>query len=244
MPLLLLDAALNLVFPPLCRSCESVLSGDPQEILCSACRSRLRLIPDPRCERCGAPTENGNTLKRDKFHLSSQCPTVSLHFESARSAVEYAPPFRELILQFKFRGSERAAPILIEWFLKGAARDYLESDFDCVVPVPLHWWRRFQREFNQAEVLGTALAEEWSVPILDKALKRRRATVAQSKLPGKWRAENITKAFGPGTESVAGRRVLLVDDVMTTGATLSECAGVLLKAGAASVKAYTLARRL
>jgi ComF family protein len=168
---------------------------------------------------------------------------VSLHFESARSAVEYAPPFRELIHQFKFRGSERVQPILIEWFLKGAARDFRENDFDCVVPVPLHWWRRFQREFNQAEVLGTALAEEWSVPLLTKALRRRRATVAQSKLPGKWREKNITKAFGPGKESVAGRRVLLVDDVMTTGATLSECAGVLMKAGAESVKAYTLARR-
>jgi ComF family protein len=148
-----------------------------------------------------------------------------------------------LIHEYKFQGSRRVRPYLYEIFLKGAMRQLDLKDFDVIAPVPLHWWRRFQREFNQAELLAECLSKAWGVPLFSRAAKRVRMTLPQSQLPGKYRELNIRGAFSKGSQSVTGARVLLVDDVMTTGQTLAACSAALVEAGAASVVGYTLARR-
>jgi len=150
---------------------------------------------------------------------------------------------RELIHEFKFQGSRRVRPFLYEILSRGAERLLNSRDFDAIVPVPLHWWRRFQREFNQAELLAESLAKTWGLPLAAKSVKRIRMTLPQSRLPGRYRERNLKGAFAKGPRSLAGARVLLVDDVMTTGQTLAACSSALLEAGASSVVGYTLARR-
>jgi ComF family protein len=167
-----------------------------------------------------------------------------LAFHKARSAVPYESPFRELILQFKFQGSYRVRPFLCETFLEGYRRFYQVESFEAIVPVPLHWFRRFQREFNQAEVLGEALAAELGIPLISRALHRTRRTLPQSSLAGRWRIDNLKGAFSLGSDFHPGMKLLLVDDVMTTGMTLNACAEVLRLGGATEVHAFTLARRM
>jgi len=239
----LVGTALDVVFPPLCRSCEEVLPDGADSLLCEACSSKMQPISSSCCPQCGAPVDS--TRKEGQLVKGCpRCPSSATALSFVRSAVRYDSPVRELIHHFKFRGSEKVRPLLLEWFLKGAEEHLKRADYDAIVPVPLHWWRRFQREFNQAEILGRRLADEWSVPLLAGALRRKRSTLPQSRLRGKWRSRNIAGAFVAGKTPVCGMRLLIVDDVMTTGATLSACAEVLLKVGASSVVGYTLARRL
>ncbi|MCG3198154.1 MAG: hypothetical protein GHCLOJNM_02648 [bacterium] len=234
----------SLFFPPLCRACGEVLPVQGEEqILCAACTHAVRLVSPPVCARCGAPL-NGGQIQEGDIEGCGWCRGRPLAFEAARSAATYEGPLRDLILEFKFKSSYRVRPYLVGVFLAGAERHFGTRRFDAIVPVPLHPLRRFQREFNQAEFLGEILARSWSIPIHAHALRRVGWRPPQSRLSGKWRAANLKKVFRAGTRGVEGHRVLLVDDVMTTGLTLSSCAEILLEAGAASVSAYTLARRL
>ena len=232
-----LETSLNLLFPPLCRGCNDLLPGQVDTVLCVGCWEKMEPIRGPVCWHCGAPeAEPANYCRR--------CPGFITAFDSARFAVDYSPLVRELIHAFKFGGSLKVRPLLAELFLKGANLRLKPQDFDTIVPVPLHWTRLFKREFNQSELLADELAKQWGILLSRRALKRSRRTSPQSKLRGRWRTENIKDAFAPGREEVEGKRILLVDDVMTTGMTLSACAQTLREAGAAKVVAYTLARRL
>lgn len=211
--------------------------------MCQACVGRMRPIHPPLCKRCGAPAPEED----DGKHAPSSCPKCSAvggSLERTRSAVIYETPFRELIHLFKFRSSLKVRPLLVARFLEGAERHLASERFDGIVPVPLYWTRRFQREFNQAEVLAEPLSRQIGTPLLGQALRRVRQTLPQSRLSGRWRKENLEGAFAPGRQKVEGKRLLLVDDVMTTGATLAACADVLVSQGAVSVVGYTLARRL
>ena len=197
----------------------------------------MTILGSSICEQCGAPSEEGAVPK------CSRCPRFEVYYSCSRSACSYARPIRELIHEFKFHDNRRVRPFLFDLFNRGASKYFHARDFDAIVPVPLHPWRRFQREFNQAELLGRTLSEEWRIPLLPRAVKRIRMTPPQSRIPGRFRKENVRAAFTPGREGVAGARVLLVDDVMTTGQTLSACSESLVKAGAIEVVGYTLARR-
>lgn len=234
-------AAVNLLFPPLCRACDAVLPGSFDTLLCEPCRKQLVPISAPICGRCGAPQ---NSKEDDAEAVCRHCPANFAPIDRYRSAVVFRSPYRELIHRFKFEGSLAVRPLLTETFIQGADRFFAGRPFDVIVPVPLHWMRKFGREFNQSEILAAALAEAWQIPLLAEGLRRVRRTVPQSRLRGRWRAANIRGAFGPGSASIEGMRVLLVDDVMTSGATLRECARVMLEAGCVCVSAYTLSRRL
>ncbi len=239
-----LQPVLHLLFPPLCRACGEPLDGEATSILCSRCSSVPMIIQPPLCDRCGYPLP---TSTEASIHENGRCPQCALSvlfFDRARAAVRYENPYRELIHQFKFKGSWRVRPFLENTFLEGYYRHFIRERFDGIVPVPLHWMRRFQREFNQAEILAHALAEKTPIPVLEKALRRVRYTTPQSRLRGRWRENHLEGAFALGSVPVSGLNLLVVDDVMTTGMTLSACAEVLRAGGAASVTAYALARRV
>lgn len=232
----------HLLFPPLCRACGRLLNGDPKAILCSRCGAQDLQIHPPVCDLCGLPAPaEGDPSANPGGHA---CLSFKPAFSCIRSAVRYENPVRELIHQFKFKGSRRVRPYLQNLFVDGADRLLKNFHLDAVVPVPLHWTRHFGREFNQAEILSRAVAAHWKLPVLSDAIRRCKRTYPQSRLGGKWRGIGLDGAFSPGTEKVQGFDILLVDDVMTTGHTLSACAEVLRIQGARCVIGYTLARRI
>ena len=213
----ILEALLGLFFPTraVCLNCGDP-SGLEREWLCERCRMRL------------AP----------RLHTACDDDWPEDGISQAWFSLYYERPVSRLIRQYKYNCVYRLAPFLIEQMepvLEGIA----PNDYDCVVPVPLHKKRLRDRGFNQSEILARHIAERTGIPI-NTALIRKRNTRKQAKLSAKHRRRNLEGAFA-ATASFEGLRVLLVDDVLTTGSTLNNCARVLRQAGAADVQAVTLA---
>ncbi len=228
---MLLDALL----PGRCMRCGAVV-GD-QGALCTGCWQRIGFIGDPLCDRCGEPFD----LDRSGAALCVPCMTDPPIYGRARAVFRYDEASRPLVLRFKHGDRTGAGPYFARWMARAGAG--LLADADLVVPVPLHRWRLWRRRYNQAALLGMALAKQANRPCLPDALERARATPSQGTLGRGQRARNVQGAFRlRRPEAVAGRKVLLVDDVLTTGATIGECARTLLRGGAQRVDVLTLAR--
>ncbi len=222
-----LSAFLDLLYPPRCPACGR-LTG---ELLCPACLVKLESIRGPICGRCGRPRSISS-------HSCPDCAGEQPYFSSARSAWVFAGPGRELIYDFKYRNNTRLAEALAKELLP------FVTSHDVVSWVPLARSKKWARGYNQAELLGRRLARLTGRPAV-AFLKRIRRTADQSRLSPAERRKNVSRAFAVrrGT-SVTGLSVLLVDDVLTTGATASECARVLVESGATTVHVVTLARAL
>lgn len=226
---------LDALLPPQCLACGALVA-DPGA-LCSACWEKVDFIAGPVCARCGVPFE----LDLGDGTRCGGCMRQPPRFERARAVFRYDEHGKGLILRFKHADRLDMAPTFARWLLRAGAD--LVRDADLVVPVPLHWTRLFWRRYNQAALLTNALARLSGVPTVPDLLVRRRRTPSQGTLGREQRLRNVRGAFAVRRpEAVRGRRVLLVDDVMTAGATAGECAGVLLAAGAAAVDVLTLAR--
>lgn len=232
-----LAAALDLLYPPACPCCRS---GMPKAgLLCESCLARCVPVRRPFCERCSLPFEG---LIPRPFRCPN-CAGRELAFRSAVAVWRASGPVRELIHGFKYDGRMALAEVFLPW-LREALLDprIAEIERPLLVPVPLHPARCRERGYNQAALLAERLAraEGWECAA---ALRRIRYTTTQTALDRKQRARNLAGAFDlrPGV-SVRGREVILVDDVLTTCATVSECASVLLRAGAAGVNAVAVAR--
>ncbi len=220
------EGLLDLVFPPLCPACGQEVKEAFS--LCKVCGSRIRYLRPPWCPVCGCPYSRGPD------HLCQNCRRQKWYFDRARSSFVYQGPVAKLIALFKYRGQLAALRTLLS--LVGPLEAF---EVEAVIPVPLPEERLRERTFNQAWYLARAL-----FPGLNHRydlLVRHRTTVPQVKLPPRQRELNVRGAFSLRAE-VAGMRLLLVDDVFTTGATVNECARILKAAGAAKVFVYTLAR--
>lgn len=229
----ILDTAL----PPLCPSCREPLADGIG--LCAACWSKLSLIEPPFCARLGIPFlyDPGPGL------LSMEAMANPPAYDRARAAVRYDEVARKLVLAFKYADRTDFAPMMGRWMAR--AGHELLADADALMPVPLHWRRLWARRFNQAAALSGAISEISGVPVLHNVLKRVRATPQQVGLSKTQRADNVQGAFRvPDSERarIAGRRVVLVDDVLTSGATVDTCARAVLRAGAAHVDVLVFAR--
>jgi ComF family protein len=231
---LLLDAFL----PPQCLACAAPV-GRPGQ-LCAGCWSGLRFIGPPQCARCGAAFE----LDMPAGTLCGVCLQAPPIYDRARAAFGYDGVGRSLVLGFKMADRTYCVPAFAAWLERAGAS--LIADADLLVPVPLHRWRLFARRFNQSALLARALARGTGKPWSPSVLMRRRATPSQATLPAAERRRNVRGAFTVPARAralIAGRRVLLIDDVLTTGSTVNACAETLLKAGAGAVDVLTLARR-
>ncbi|BAI70796.1 hypothetical protein AZL_001580 [Azospirillum sp. B510] len=228
---LLLDALL----PPRCLGCGEAV--DRQGGLCAACWVTLTFIAPPLCARCGLPFE----YEAQEGALCGACLAAPPPFARARAVLAYDDGSRPLVLGFKHGDRIHAAGSYGLWLAR-AGKELL-ADADRLLPVPLHRARLFHRRYNQAALLAQALSKHSGVPATPDLLQRRRSTPTQGGLDRRGRHRNVKGAFclRPG-QSVAGQRLVLIDDVMTTGATLAECTRVLLRAGAARVDVLTLAR--
>jgi ComF family protein len=228
---------LDVALPPLCPSCREPL-GDGVG-LCASCWSKLSLIEPPYCARLGIPFayDPGPGL------LSMEAIAAPPAYDRARAAVRYDDVARALVHAFKYGDRLDLAPMMGRWMAR-AGRELLD-DADALVPVPLHWRRLWARRFNQSAALAGAISVIGDVPVLHGTLKRVRATPQQVGLSKSERADNVQGAFRVPAEhkaDITGRRLVLVDDVLTSGATLDTCARALLRAGAGHVDALVFAR--
>jgi ComF family protein len=226
----ILRFALDAVLPPRCLSCGEIVVE--AGVLCAACWRGVAFIAAPFCERCGLP------FPHEAAGICAACAAAPPHYDRARAVFRYDTASRELVIAFKHADKTHAAPAYGAWMRRAGAA--LLEEADLLVPVPLHWTRLFRRRYNQAALLAYAIDRGRVVPDL---LVRRRPTASQGHLGRSARSRNVTGAFAVRSGAgVAGKRIVLVDDVMTTGATVGECARVLRRAGAARVDVLTLAR--
>jgi ComF family protein len=227
---------LDVGLPPLCPACREPVRDAGG--LCAACWSRLNFITRPYCERLGIPF----AFDPGPGILSMQAIADPPAYARARAVVRFDDVARSLVHALKYGDRLDLAPTLGRWM--ASAGHELLAGADALVPVPLHWGRLWTRRFNQSAALATAISAAANIPVTN-ALKRTRATPSQVGLSKAERAQNIQGAFrvpAAGKAEVAGRRLVLVDDVITSGATMDACARVLLRAGAAQVDALVFAR--
>ena len=232
-----LPALSSLFYPPTCVVC----SGDAErrEYLCANCRSRAPRIRSPFCVKCSEPFSGAIT----QTFSCANCEHRTLHFDSAVAAYRSRGIVRKLVHDFKYGRQRHLRYPLAEWLGETLSDPRLRGRrFDVIVPVPLHPARERERGFNQAALLAELLATKAALP-LRSVLERIRYTTTQTAYDRAERMENLHNAFRlRKNRDVRELRVLLIDDVLTTGSTLSECARVLKAAGAISVHAATAAR--
>ena len=228
--------AVDVALPQLCASCREPVGSDG---LCPACWSKLSFIAPPYCERLGIPF----AYDPGPGVLSMEAIADPPAYYRARAAVRFDDVARTLVHALKYDDRLDLAPMMGRWMATAGCS--LTAEADAIIPVPLHWRRYWARRFNQSALLAEAIAKASQVPLVLGALRRVKATPQQVGLSQSARALNVQGAFRvspSGKAAVAGRRLILVDDVITTGATVDACARALLRAGAAEVNVLTFAR--
>jgi competence protein ComFC len=234
------DALLGLLFPRVCQICGEERAGVADGFVGPKCWSGVRFIRPPYCQRCGLPFEGNIT---SPFECGN-CVDMDLQFSAARSAVAAKGAVRDVIHRYKYQRALWFEPFLADLLVREAAPEIRRGEWDCLVPVPLHPTKFREREFNQAARLAAHLGRATGLPVRDDLLRRVRPTSTQTLLNRTQRAANMDGAFESRGGALDGERVVLVDDVFTTGATASACAGVLREAGAGDVCVWTVARGL
>jgi ComF family protein len=222
--------ALDLLFPPWCLGC-----GKEGSYLCESCRRQLPFVVPPVCPRCGRPRADGAPCPG--------CIAAQSAIDGIRAPFLFNGVIRRTIHELKYRNLRSAVPLLAVFL-----DDYLRDNplpGDALVPVPIHRKRERERGYNQSSLLCHEINRRYGLPVIDNCLIRRTYTPPQARTSSlASRLENVTGAFTCEDERVRGRRIILLDDVSTSGATLNSCAAVLKSAGAASVWGLVLALEL
>lgn len=233
-----LKTALDLVYPRSCSGCGRALDLDDSHV-CWDCKADIEIVVHPFCSVCGDPLEG----RIDSAYTCYRCNEEPPHFDRARSAARFRGSLPRLVHQLKYGSAFWLEDDLADLLHACCQTHFEPGAADFVTCVPLFHVRRRERGYNQAALLARGLAQRLNLPFQPKVMKRLRDTRSQTHLTAPERASNVRLAFSVTRPSVVlGRRVLLVDDVMTTGATVNECARALKSAGAAGVLVVTLAR--
>ena len=237
-----LSAALAFVYPEVCQICREERATVGEGLVCPTCWRQVRFIRPPFCDRCGLPFDGELTAAFE----CGNCREMELHFSSARSAVAAGGLVLEVIHRYKYQRALWFEPFLADLLVREAAPVLRGGSWDWIVPVPLHPAKEREREFNQAEQLARQLSQVTKIPVNTRLLKRVEPTLTQTRLTRSARAANVRRAFAlrDRRQKLKGARIVLLDDVFTTGATTSACARVLCEAGAGEVCVWTVARGL
>ena len=232
--------ALDLLFPPRCAHCDVDLpETEGSVLLCEACRDLLAPESTPGCRRCGATLSADGRLRQS----CGWCETHRLRIDRTVVLGPYQDELRDAVLRLKRTSGEPLAAALARLFWRHR-RDALEElRADWIVPVPMHWTRRLRRGVNCPDLLAAGLSQELRIPVADRLLRRCRNTLPQANLPPSKRFRNVRGAFRVRVGyDLRGARVLLVDDILTTGATASEAARAMKRSGASVVGVAVVAR--
>jgi ComF family protein len=233
-----LQTAVHTVFPPECISCGAGVDTDFG--LCAACWGETPFISGAACDLCGTPLPGATP---EEGLCCDECMVIARPWGKGRAVMVYAGNGRKLVLALKHGDRAEIARAAGVWMARAAAP--LITDNTVIVPIPLHWWRLFRRRFNQSALLAQALANQTQSFLAPDALQRVRSTGSQDGLGRDERFANLRDAIQPHPKRghiLAGRDVLLVDDVMTSGATFAAAAGAAFDAGAENVHVIALAR--
>lgn len=237
------NAVADLLFPPRCVACHRLGAW-----LCSGCLADIELMRPPICAHCGialAPDDREATpTLATKGHstLCAHCKKAPFQLDGMRACAFHSGPLRTAIHQFKYEGLRSLAAPLGQLMSQTWAEAAPASGVDAIVPVPLHPARQRERGYNQSALLAREFSSSVRRPVVEGELVRVKATVPQIDLSAEQRRHNVEHAFRCAKGGLTGKRVLLVDDVCTTGATLEAAAAALYEAGARSVWSFTLAR--
>lgn len=244
-----LGAFLDFLFPAECVFCKNFLGEERLLGFCKGCWEKIELITGSLCACCGKPFVSESISETAPEFTCENCRKSLYHFDKARAVGKYQGVLREAIHQFKYSpsqvgmGKPRLGKPLSELLLRHLPPDLKIQSFDLVMPVPLHKNRKAQRGFNQSEILAKFLSRRYQIPLDTSHLYRMKETQPQVGLSGSERAENVKGAFGiQNAINLKGKKVILVDDVWTTGATVNESSRMLKKAEAKEVLVLTLAR--
>ncbi len=234
----LIETTLGILYPHNCSLCAVPIPETRRGWICEACESGVKYIRPPFCKRCGAPFPGEITTEFECFH----CAGIKLHFETAVCATRAEGIARECIHNLKYRRHVWLDQHLAQWLGDASEERVRWDDVGAIVPVPLFPRREREREFNQAQLIAEHLARRFQKRLISRSLRRVRDTRTQTRLDRGERERNVYGAFAVrDTDVIRGRGIALVDDVYTTGATTSECARVLKKAGAELVIALAVA---
>lgn len=235
----ILTGIADLLFPPRCITCDIILKEHGPLPFCPHCTAGIHFIHSPLCPRCGIPF----TAMEGEDHLCGECLVTQRPYAVARAVGLYEETLLQAIHLFKYRGRIGIGKVLGNLMADFAGGIWDMKVFSAIMPVPLHRKRLRERGFNQAVVLARKIAKRFDLPLDFVTLRREVLTKPQVGLGHEERSVNVRGAFTVRKpERTTGKRILLVDDVYTTGSTLAECAGTLLDAGADSVAVLTLAR--
>lgn len=241
-----IDSFMSIVLPPRCALTGAIV--DKPGMISAEAWARLRFVAPPYCISCGIPfdVDTGvpvGVLDELSYQTCAPCLADPPLYEAARAAVIYDDTSRDLVLAFKHADQTHLTTTFTPWLQTVLIQNNWSIDY--IIPVPLHWTRLFKRRYNQAALLASSLSQATAIPALLTLLKRTRATDTQAHLPAKDRHDNVKNAFIVDKRMaslIAGRSVLLIDDVHTTGATIAECTKTLMQAGVKVVYVVTIAR--
>lgn len=229
----------QLIYPSICVVCQVPL-GDSPRYFCAACEHTLTHDPYNTCPRCTSTIPEG----ADTSDGCPRCRDDHFHYASAMRLGAYDGLLRDVILKMKHPPGELLAECVGHLWAEVHEARFRTLGIDTVIPIPLHWWRRWRRRFNQSHYLAQAIAQRLGVAYQPRWLYRRHATASQTTLTAAKRRENMKHAFAVSRwANLRDRSVLLIDDVLTTGSTLNEAAKVLRAAGAKCVRVAVLAHR-
>lgn len=229
----------SVLFPPRCLGCSEIIAPAEDRIFCDACAQKVHFITGSSCLICGTTFPDSPA----RSHLCGKCLEEKPYFSKARAVFLYEDIVLDAIHKFKYKSDIVTGEILASFMADVPFPDMDFADYDILVPVPLHIKRLRERGFNQSLILARIFGAKKNIPVDFSLLKRRKFTLTQTGSTGKERKQNVKGAFAAGNkEKIAGKNILLIDDVYTTGATANECAKTLTRAGARRVGVLTLAR--
>lgn len=229
---------LDAVIPPRCIKCGDVVADTGA--LCAGCFEQITFITEPFCQSCGIPFSDSYAAHEDGL-ICGACTAHAPAFDRARAVLVYDDNSRSLVTSLKYADRTDLAPALARWMARAGTS--LIDDADIILPVPLHRWRLLMRKYNQSSYLARSISRLTGLPVEYGLLRRVKATQSQGRLSAAARRRNVAAAFSVSRpDQVVGKRVIIVDDVLTTGATLNACAATLRKAGAQAVDALVVGR--